>query len=484
MQVNFIKSLDDKQTDANIIILYKDYDEALIPEELKEEIKILEERETFSLEKFAFRKFNLNSKPVYICSLGKTKEDAELDDLRFLIYKVYVEVKKERFESVAIQMQTEGLSKAHAYLILAEHASLAEYSFDRFKTDRKDNKFSELYIVDIAANVALEAAVKEGLLLADAQKTTRYLVDEPANLMTPEILADAAKDAGKKYGFDVDIYEKSKIEKLGMEAYMSVGKGSTSHPPKLIVMRYNGGKKGDKTYGLVGKGICFDSGGYSLKTSEGMDTMKLDMGGAATLIGAMQAIATAKLPVNVVAVVAACQNLIGPDSYFPGDIIGSMNGKSIYVKNTDAEGRLTLVDAVTYAIREEGADTIFDFATLTGAAMAAFGMACAATLSNDDEIYKEFEDAAKRGGEKIWRMPIFPEYKDLIKHDEADLTNSAGNPGMITAGMFVGEFVEDKPWIHIDIAPTAMIGKQSGFYDKGATGFGVKTCYEFFKVIK
>ncbi len=483
MQVKFIQTFESEVTDANILILYKDYDENLIPEELREEVKTLEERESFKIENAGFRKFTLDTKPFYICSFGKEREKAELDDLRFLIYKVYKEVRKEAFESVSIKMQDGKLSKAHLYLILAEHASLAQYSFDKFKTDRKDNKFEKLFIVDSGANMALEEAIKEGLMLAEAEKTTRRLVDEPANLMTPEQLAEEAKKIGKKYGFDVTVYDKDKIEKLGMESYLAVAQGSPNHPPKLIVMKYNGGKKGDKTYGLVGKGLCYDSGGYSLKPSDGMLTMKLDMGGAATIIGAMQAIATAKMPVNVVAVTAACQNLIGTDAYFPGDIINSMGGKTIYIKNTDAEGRLTLIDAVTYIIREEKADTVFDFATLTGAAMAAFGYASAATLSNDEEIYTKFDQAAKNAGEKMWRMPIFPEYKELIKHDEADLTNSAGNPGMITAGMFVGEFVEDKPWIHIDIAPTAWIGKQSGFYDKGATGFGVKTCYEFFKLV-
>ncbi len=482
MKVSFIPNLESAQTEADIIILYKDFDKSMIPQDLVQELEVLKKRESFDLEKCGFRAFNLNSKLVYLCSLGKESAKAKLDDLRVLAFKVFSKIRDERVKSVSVQLQKGELTKANAYLILSEHASLAQYRFDRFKSNKKENKFEELFIVDKDANVALEEVIKEGLLLAEAQKTTKFLVDEPANLMVPEVLAEKAKELGRECGFDVDVYEQDKIESLGMTAYLSVAKGSTSHPPKLIVMRYNGGEKNDKTYGLVGKGLCFDSGGYSLKPSVGMDTMKLDMGGSATVIGAMQAIASAKLPVNVVAVVAACQNLIGPDAYFPGDIIGSMAGKSIFVKNTDAEGRLTLVDAITYIIRNEKVDTVFDFATLTGAAMAAFGSACAATLSNDDELYKVFEDAAVRAGEKVWRMPIFDEYRELIKHHEADLTNSAGNPGMITAGMFVGEFVEDKPWVHVDIAPTAHIDKPSGFYDKGATGYGVKLCYEFMKV--
>lgn len=483
MQVTFTPNFESQSVDAKVIILYKDYDETLIPEELKAELEVLRERETFDLEKFGFKKFYASSSVIYLCSLGKEMEEAELDDLRFLAYKVFTDIRNERFASVAIRMQKGSLTKPHSYFILAERASMVQYKFDKFKSGRKDNRFETLYIVDQDANMGLEEAVKEALLLAEAQKTARALVDEPANKLRPSDLAKKAVEQGAKSGFDVEVFEREEIEKFGMEAYLSVARGS-ANPPKLIVMRYRGAKKGDTTYGLVGKGLCFDSGGYSLKPSTGMDTMKLDMGGAATVIGAMQAIAEAKLPVNVVAVVASCENLIGPEAYFPGDIIGSMAGKTIFVKNTDAEGRLTLIDAITYIIRKENADTVFDFATLTGAAMAAFGYACAPTLTNDEDIYAEFKQAAEIAGEKIWRMPIFPEYKELIKNDEADLTNSAGNPGMITAGMFVGEFVEDKPWIHVDIAPTAYVDKQSGFYDKGATGFGVKTVYEFMKTQK
>ncbi len=480
MQVNFIKGFNDRAAEARIVFVYKDYDKEMIPEEIAELLDIFKERETFDIEKSGMKKFCFEGAPFYICSLGVEKEKAVSDDLRFAAYKLFKEVKKERYSEISVKLQSGGLSKAYSYSMLAEMASNAEYSFDRFKTDRKENRFSTINIVDCDASVALTAAIEEGAILGEAVKSARFLVDEPANLMTPQALADKAKELGKTYGFDVEIIEKNKIEKLQMNAYLAVSQGSST-PPKLIVMRYNGGDKKDKTYGLVGKGLCYDSGGYSLKPSDGMKTMKLDMGGSATVIGAMQAIAAAKLKVNVVAVVAACQNLIGPNAYFPGDIINSMGGKTIYIGNTDAEGRLTLIDAITYIIREEKVDTVFDYATLTGAAMRAFGSACAATLSNDDELYAEYDKACKLAGEKAWRMPIFPEYKKLIKHKEADLTNSAGAPGMITAGMFVGEFVEDKPWIHVDIAPVAFMDKQSGFYDEGGTGYGVKSVYEFMK---
>ncbi len=480
MKITSVKKL--HVCNASFMIVYKDTDLNLIPEALHKEIKTLEKRKTFKIENFGIRKFYFKDKPFYVCSLGKDKADIKTDDLRLISKKIFVETANERYKSINIQLDEGEIEKSIAYKIIAEYAKLSEYKFDWFKSDRKDPVLEEVKIVDRDTESDFSEFIKEGILLANAVKTTRELVDEPANIMVPETLANKAKEAGKKHGFKVTVYDESKIKKLEMNAFLSVGRGATRNPSKLIVMKYNGDKKNKKTYGLVGKGICFDSGGYCLKPSTGMVTMKLDMGGAATVIGAMQAIADAKLKINVTAVIAACQNMIGPDSYMPGDIIKSMNGKTIYIGNTDAEGRLTLVDAVTYIIRKENVDTVFDFATLTGAACMAFGSACAATLSNNDEIYSIYETAAKNAGEKIWRMPMFDEYKETLKHKEADVTNMSGTPGMITAGMFVGEFVEDKPWIHVDIAPIAYMEKETYFYDYGATGYGVKTCYEFMKL--
>ncbi len=479
MKVSFTLDFSSKDFDANALIIYKDFSKDLLPKKLMDEIKTLEDRETFKLTTFGMRKFHLEEKPYYICTMGKTKEEATFDDLRFLLHKLFVQVKKERYENIAVKLEPYGLCKHKSYQILSELATLSQYKFDWFKSDKKENKFEELIIIDEESDY--KEHVEEGILLAEAQKSSRYLVDEPANIMTPTLLAKKAKEYGDKYGFEVDIFEESDVKKLGMKAYLAVSQGSKKNSLRLIVMRYRGAGKNDPIYGLVGKGLCYDSGGYSLKPTTGMVTMKLDMGGSAAVIGGMQAIAAAKLKVNVTAVVAACQNLIGPDAYYPGDIIDTMNGKTVFVGNTDAEGRLTLIDAITYIIKKENASTIVDFATLTGAAVAAFGNACAATLSNNDEFYKEYEKAAENAGEKIWRLPIFKEYKELIKHKEADLTNSAGSPGTITAGMFLGEFVEDKPWVHVDIAPIAFMSKPLGYYDEGATGYGAKTCYELMK---
>ncbi len=464
--------------EAKAIIIYQDDNAALIPTSLNDEIKRLTERKLFKHESSDVKKFYVDGKAFYICTLGKEKAVATFEDLRFLAHKLFAAVNAERFNSLTIEMQTGGLDKAKSYAILAEFAELARYKFDWFKSDKFENNFETLTFID---DDDYSAAVKEGLILAKAQKAARYLVDEPANIMTPAKMAEMAQQYGTESGFEVDVFDEPYVREQGMHAYLAVAQGSTKKPLKLIVMRYRGADQDAPIYGLVGKGLSYDAGGYSLKPTSGMVDMKMDMGGAATVIGAMKAIADAKLKINVTAVVAACQNLIGPEAYLPGDIIDTMNGKTVFIGNTDAEGRLTLIDAITYIIRKENVVSVFDFATLTGAALYCFGNACAAAVTNNDDIYAEYAAAAEEIGEKVWRLPIFREYKELIKHKDADLTNSAGNPGTITAGMFLGEFVEDKPWIHVDIAPVAHVDKAYGCYDRGATGYGVKTCYQFMK---
>ena len=263
-----------------------------------------------------------------------------------------------------------------------------------------------------------------------------------------------------------------------MKAFLEVAKGSV-HKPRLIVMRYMGNENSDERVGLVGKGLTFDTGGYSLKPSTSMDTMKSDMGGAAAVIGTMQALAKNKVEKNVVAVVAACENAISGGSYKPGDIIGSMAGKTIEVLNTDAEGRLTLVDAVTYIIEKEKVDKVVDVATLTGAVLVALGTEVTGVISNNDEFYDELIVAARRSGEKFWRLPNDKCYKKLYKGDFADLKNTGGRyGGSITAGMFIGEFVQDKPWLHLDIAGTSWSDSGNDTTPKGGTGAPVSTLYE------
>jgi len=317
-------------------------------------------------------------------------------------------------------------------------------------------------------------------LLAKATQEARMLVNRPANDLTPEALAQRVLTLGEQHGFDVNIMDQSKIEQLKMHAFLSVAKGS-SEQPKFIVMSYKGNPDSPKKFGLVGKGITYDSGGYSIKPTSSMVNMKNDMGGAAAVIGALVAIADAKLKANVVGVIAACENLISGDAYKPGDIVSSMSGKTIYIGNTDAEGRLTLADALYYIVNNQKVDMVVDIATLTGSARHCLGEEMTPVVANDDVLYQLAERAFSKSNEPLWRMPLIKAYREKVKHTEADLTNSAGHPGMITAGAFLESFIGDTPWVHIDIGATAYLGKATGVSPKGATGIGVRGLYQIAK---
>lgn len=411
--------------------------------------------------------------------LGKY-EDLERTDLINAVARGIKQAEKLKIDDLSINfIKANGLCTGGVTKSIVQGVKLASYRFDKYKQSKESyepkvtiiggpkEKFDKMREkIEEASNVA------DGIILA------RDLVNEPANILYPETLAERAVEVGKESGFEVEVFDEKQIEELGMKAFLEVAKGSV-HRPKLIVMRYMGNAHSDEIVGLVGKGLTFDTGGYSLKPSTSMDTMKSDMGGAAAVIGTMKALAKNKVEKNVVAVVAACENAISGGSYKPGDIIGSMAGKTIEVLNTDAEGRLTLVDAITYIIEKENVDKIVDVATLTGAVLVALGTEITGVLSNDDAFYEELLVAAKRSGEKFWRLPNDKCFKKLYKGDFADLKNTGGRyGGTITAGMFIEEFVQDKPWLHLDIAGTSWTDGGNDTTPKGGTGAPVATLYE------
>ena len=377
-------------------------------------------------------------------------------------------------------ISSEKLSIEDAIKSTIEGIGLGEYKFNKYKTEVNENLEIEVSICDdkIGDLNLINEYINEASVLVETTKLARDLVNEPANILYPETLAEQVINSGSKYGFQVEVFDETKINELGMKSFLSVAKGSEK-PPRLIVMRYFGDEsKQDHILGLVGKGVTYDSGGYSIKPTSSMDSMKSDMGGAASVIGAISAIAKNKLKINVIGVIAACENLISGGAYKPGDIIGSMAGKYIEVLNTDAEGRLTLIDAVHYIIEKEKANKVIDIATLTGAALTALGVTTTAVITNNDDFYKDLESASFKTDEKVWRLPNFDDYKKLIKSDIADLKNVGGrNAGTITAGLFIGEFVQNKPWLHLDIAGTAWTEKEGSYYSKGGTGVGVRTLY-------
>jgi len=414
---------------------------------------------------------------IVFIGLGK-KDELTTETIRSSFGKAVKKAIGIKAKKISLKMiSSEKLSIGDTVKSMIEGISFGEYKFDKYKSEVDENLEIEVSICT-DDSIDLNEYIDEASILVETTKLARDLVNEPANILYPETLAEQVVSSGNKYGFKVEVFDETKINELGMESFLSVAKGSEK-PPRLIVMRYFGdeGKK-DDVLGLVGKGVTYDSGGYSIKPSSSMDTMKSDMGGAAAVIGAISAIAKKKLKINVVGVIAACENLISGNAYKPGDIIGSMAGKYIEVLNTDAEGRLTLIDAVHYIIEKEKVNKVIDVATLTGAALVALGVTTTAVISNNDEFYKDLESASFKADEKVWRLPNSDDYKKLIKSHIADLKNTGGrHAGTITAGLFIGEFVQNKPWLHLDIAGTAWAESETSYYTKGGTGVGVRTLY-------
>jgi leucyl aminopeptidase len=465
----------DKNYKKNVIIYFEDKVE--LCDQISDGNKILlkkliEENEfTGSKGKSLEASFIENGSLVNMILLGVGKEETYVkEDLRRSLYKVLNGVKGR----VLVSSPEEKLQDADT---IAELSSYLNYNFSKYKSDKKNEQLTLEFLA-----LKDEGAGKEGNILGQSVNITRDLINEPANVIYPESLADQTMKLGSKYGFNVEVMDEDAIEKLGMTAYLSVSRAAEKKP-KFIVMRYHGNPENPKKItGLVGKGVTYDTGGLSLKPSEGMSSMKSDMGGAAVVIGTMTAVARMSLKKNVVAVVAACENSIGGNAYRPGDIIGSMAGKSIEVVNTDAEGRLTLIDAITYIIRNEKVTEIIDVATLTGGVIVALGHDATGVFTNTDEMYENLQIASTKWGEEVWRLPLLSGYKELIKSDVADLQNTGGKfASAASAAKFLEEFVENTPWMHLDIAGTSFKFSESGYSKKGATGETVRTLYSYIK---
>ncbi len=366
---------------------------------------------------------------------------------------------------------------------IVEGALVGNFDPDYYRSDRKDQKIDALTIVASgnADHSALEKAAHEAQIIGESQNFTRDLVNEPSNRMTPTILGDRAKKVCQEVGLKCEVCGADKIKELKMGAFWGVAQGS-DEPPALIVMTYEpAGAPAKPVVGLVGKGITFDTGGISIKPADGMEKMKYDMAGGATMIGAMRAIALLKPKVKVIGIVCATENMPSGKAQKPGDVQIAMSGKSIEIINTDAEGRLVLADGLFYA-RQLGCTHLVDAATLTGAVVVALGYANAGVFANDDAIYERFHKANDEAGEKMWRLPLDDEYKDNIKSTIADIVNSGGRwGGAINAAMFLKEFAEDTPWIHLDIAGTAWMEDQKPWIAKGPSGIALRSLVEFVK---
>lgn len=420
------------------------------------------------------------TKRLYFAGLGKEKE-LTFDSLREIFGAVFKQIKEAKHEEAAVYLDSfisekiAALDVSHA---LSEAFALATYQFEGYKQKsnepEKEIERITIYTEEIDEAEAM-SALSVGYIYGRATNSARTLVNLPGNLLTATDLAEYAKELAVKYQFSVEILEKEEMLKLGMGAFLAVNQGSTQ-PPKMIVLKYQGKEEWKDVIGLVGKGITFDTGGYSLKTKTGIVGMKTDMGGAAAVLGAMEIIGELKPEQNVVAVIPATDNMISGNALKPDDVITSLSGKTIEVLNTDAEGRLALADAVTYA-KQHGADYLVDVATLTGGVITALGTETTGAITNHEAWFEQVLEASFEAGEPIWRLPLFERDKERVRNSKiADLNNSPGSEGhAIMGGAFIGEFAEDTPWVHLDIAGTATRKQPNELCPAGATGVMVRT---------
>ena len=416
---------------------------------------------------------------VVVVGLGKPQELSQ-DKVHGAMAETCRLLRQRGIDSVATIAQgagIAGISLEAAAQAVTEGALLGLYSFRRHITKEAEyGDIKQLTMVgaDKAELPKLEQGCDKGRVLAEATNLARDMVNEPANYMTPTHMAETATRLAESYGLELRLLEREQIQKLGMGALLGVAQGSRQ-PPKFIVLHYKGGNSSETDVALVGKGVTFDSGGISIKPSEKMDEMKGDMAGGAAVMAAMSAIAQLKPRINVMAVIPATENLPGGSALKPGDILTAIDGKTIEIISTDAEGRLILADALGYAKRS-GAKLIIDVATLTGACRVALGNICSGVFGNNQGLVDKVIAAGAEAGELIWQMPMYEQYKEQNKSDVADIKNIGGRyAGAITAAQFLAEFVGDTPWVHLDIAGTSMSDKERAYLVKGATGVPVRT---------
>ena len=416
---------------------------------------------------------------VAVMGLGKKKE-LTADVIRGAVATACRILVKSKVSDIAIAVPGTGVNRINAESVAqaaAEGAILGVYSFRKHITKKDDDtelKKLTLIAADEADVKDLKKGCRKGTIIAEAASLARDMVNEPANFMTPTDMAQTAQQIAQQTGIELTILERDDMQKLGMGALLGVAQGSTQ-PPKFIVMNYKGRGGDDIDLALVGKGVTFDSGGISIKPANKMEEMKGDMAGGASVIASISAIAQLKPKINVTAIVPATENLPDGSAIKPGDVLIAMNGKTIEIISTDAEGRLILADALCYASKLK-AKRIVDVATLTGACVIALGQVTTGAFGNDQKLVDDILAASKEAGEHTWQMPIFDEYKEQYKSDVADMKNVGGrDAGAITAALFLSEFSGDTPWTHLDIAGTSYVDKERRYIIKGATGTPVRT---------
>ncbi|MET3699463.1 leucyl aminopeptidase [Bacillus oleivorans] len=421
---------------------------------------------------------NDGTRKIITVGLGK-KGSASIESVKESLGKAFKHLNG-KAETICVDLSSflnDSLSSEEVAFALGEALALSTYSYSGYKqkSNEPDKEIEKVTIIAADKGDELTPVLETGYIYGRATNSARTLVNTPANMLTAADLAEHARRLADTYGFEAEILEKEDMEKLGMGALLAVNQGS-NQPPKLIVLKYQGKAEWKDVIGLVGKGVTFDTGGYSLKTRDGIVGMKTDMAGAAAVLGAMEIIGETRPEQNVVAVIPATDNMVSGHSFKPDDVITSLHGKTIEVSNTDAEGRLVLADAITYA-KHHGAEYLVDVATLTGGVIVALGTHTTGAMTNHESWFEQVLEASHAAGEPIWRLPITDKDVKRIRSSKvADLNNSPGREGhAIMGGTFLLEFAEDTPWVHLDIAGTATSKSSYELGPSGATGVMVRT---------
>jgi leucyl aminopeptidase len=408
-----------------------------------------------------------------IIAVGLDHSKAGAEDVRQAFGSAARAAKSDKSRSIACIVPAGALDEAASYRAASEGALLGLYSFQNYRSKQDDVEVERVVFIGDQSSGAAEG-VRLGQALAAGIYLARDLVFEPGNTIYPETLAEVARDMSRHAELEYEVFDERQLAEMGAGAIVAVGMGS-EHRPRLVRMTYTPTGESKATIALVGKGITFDTGGMSLKTGEGMVPMKTDMAGSAAVLGAMRTISELDLPFTVHGILAAAENTPSDTAYRPSDVLKAMNGKTIEVISTDAEGRLVLADALVYAARL-GSEIMIDLATLTGAKVVALGNESVAVFANDDELAKAIVDAAGEAGEQFWHMPLWDSLRSQLDSEIADMKNTGGRGGgAITAALFLSEFAEEKRWAHLDIAGAAWTSSAKGYTPKGASGVAVRT---------
>ncbi|SDW07350.1 leucyl aminopeptidase [Marininema mesophilum] len=418
------------------------------------------------------------AKRVLVQGMGK-EESLDLDKIRNGVALAARRARQSGVKQLALgcsETFSRRWNAADFIQAIVEGIELGLYRYQGYKSEREDKKELESIwlAVEGISDSALEAGLARGRAFSTGVNRARDLTNEPANKLTPVTLAEKAVTIAEKKGLEVEILDEKRLQELQMGALLAVARAS-NEPARMIILKYQGAPETKETLGLVGKGVIFDAGGIQVKPSAGMEKGKGDMAGAAAVLGAMEAIGELKPRCNILAVIPTCENMIGGDNYRPGDVIQSFSGKTIEIQHTDAEGRLILADGLAYA-RRLGATSLVDVATLTGGVIVALGYTVTGLMTNDVDWAKRVKEAARLTGEKMWELPMEDEVDECLASDVADIKNDGGRPAQASqGGAFLRHFVEDVPWVHLDIAGTSGSKLEKGIHSKGATGVATRT---------